>query len=165
MKNWSSKILIIMDMVFFLAFVYFLLPILALVAPALVHFFLHPIHNSVQYINNFGYLHFKNVTLPEFIIPIIFSFITGFILLKLHKIVFNKEEQIKIAFVFSLPLLTLFVMTELFYFLDFYEDEEPPQGISKEMVIQITVTYVTVFLFSVFGLFQIIKKYKSLSGK
>ena len=165
MKNKLSPTILFIDLVFFIAFVYFLIPVLAMVAPALVHFLLHPIHNLINYVDNFGYIHFKNVILPEFIIPLILSLVVGFILFKLHKIVFEKEDQSKIFLVFTWSFLLLFIATEVFYFADFYQDEEPPQGISKRMVIQTTMTYVIVFLCSFVSAFYLYKKHKSILGK
>lgn len=165
MRNRYGVILLFVDLVFFVTFVYFLIPVLAMVAPALVHFLLHPIHNIINYVDNFGYIHFKNVILPEFIIPLVLSLVVGFILFKLHKTVFEKENQSKIFLVFTWSFLLLFIATELFYFTDFYQDEEPAGGISKRMVIQITMTYVIVFLCSFVSAIYLYKKHKSILGK
>lgn len=165
MRNGYGVILVVVDLVFFATVVYVLIPVFAKVANIFVHYLLHPIHNLINYADNFGYIHFKNVILPEFIIPLILSLVVGFILFKLHKTVFEKEDQFKIFLVFTWSFLLLFIATELFYFIDFYQDEEPAGGISKRMVIQITMTYVIVFLCSFVSGFYLYKKHKSILGK
>lgn len=164
MKNWLSRILITVDLVFFVAVAYFLIPKLPILVMSIIYYSIHPIYYFNNFVDSFEYTHFKYYILSDCIIPLVLI-VVGFLLFKVHKIIFQREEYSKIFLVFIWSVLIAFIFTELFYFIDFYQDEEPAGGLSKIMVIQFTLLHVAVLFLSILGTFYLYKKHKSILGK